>query len=190
MSQVELPIIPCPHHSRIGEQPVCQVVSDLMDRPLSECHTNDSACNHCLKCGVAPQSPNVVTASMSIGVAKRLLDRQFLRETLKRFESHLNKTPLPPTTCVLRGPEVRRVACKPCQADSLIPVKMPVFRCPKHDECTLHNTGTFPRIQACATCGDRLEQYVELQAKWIPPEVLRRIPRRQIDRHLDSERVE
>ena len=185
-----MPEIKCPHRSLSGDQPVCQVVSDLMDRPLAECHTNDSACAYCLQCGIAPQAPNAVTASMSIGVARRTNDPQYLRETLSRFRPYLNKTPVPITTCVLRGPEVRRVACKPCQADSLVSVMMPVFRCPKHNECTLHNVGTFPKIQACATCGDRLEKYVELQAKWIPPEVLLRIPRRQIDRHLDSEGVE
>ena len=174
MSQIN-----CPHRSLSGEQPVCQIVADLMDRPLPECHTNDSACNHCLKCGIAPQVPNAVTASMSIGLAKRTNDPQFLRETLDRFRLHLNKAPTPITTCVLRGPEVRKVACKPCQADSLVPVMMPVFRCPKHVECTLYNVGTFPKIQACATCGDRLEKYIPLDVPRTPDGVLKVIPRRR-----------
>ena len=144
-----MPEINCPHRSLSGEQPVCQIVSDLMDRPLSECHTNDSACAHCLNCGIAPQVPNAVTASMSIGLAKRTEDQQFLREALNRFRPYLNKYAPPVTTCVLRGPEIRKVACKPCQADSLVPVMMPVFRCSKFNEFTLHNVRTIPKIHAC-----------------------------------------
>jgi hypothetical protein len=170
--------INCPHHSQINGQPVCQVVSDLIDRSLAECHTNDSACNHCLGCGVAPQRPNVVTASMAIGVALRSQDDEFSRRTERRFRPYLMAAPRPITACVLRGLEIRKVDCKPCQADSLVPVKVAVYRCPRHQECTLHNTGTFPKIQACATCGDRLEHYVELEATPIPAAVLAAMPRR------------
>lgn len=170
--------IHCPYRSLSGEQPVCQIVADLMDRPLSECHTNDGACAHCLKSSVAPQQPNAVVASMAIGVARRTGDKAFLQRTIERFQSNLDKPPAPITTCVLRGPETRTVACKPCQADSLAPVMMPVYRCPRHDECTLHNTGTFPKIQACATCADRLEKYVELDVRQAPPAVLAAISQR------------
>lgn len=173
--------ISCPYRSLSGLTPVCQIVADLIDRPLAECQVNDSACAYCLQCGIAPQAPNQVTASMAVGVAKRTGDPQYLKSTLDRFRPYLSKLPSAPrvTTCVLRGPEVRQVACKPCQADSLIPVMMPVYRCPRHSECTLHNSGTFPKIQACATCGDRLEKFVPLEAKPAPPAVLAAIHERQ-----------
>jgi len=164
--------VQCQYRSLIGGQPVCQIVADLMDRPLLECHTNDSACEYCVKCSIAPQVPNVVVASMAIGVALRSGDASLQQVTSARFRQHLIPAPKPITTCVLRGPETRTVACKPCQADSLVPVMMPVYRCPRHNECTLHNTGTFPKIQACATCGDRLEKYVELDVRQAPPAVL------------------
>lgn len=169
--------INCPYRTISNQQPVCQIVADLLDRPLFECHTNDSACAHCLQCGIAPQVPNTVVASMSIGVAKRTGEAGYLQETLNRFRSHLTQAAPAVTTCVLRGPEIRQVACKPCQADSLIPVLMPVYRCPNHVECTLHNTGTHPKIKACATCGDRLEQYVPLVSQATPLAVLAAIPR-------------
>jgi hypothetical protein len=165
-------MINCPYYSLHGEQSVCQVVADLMERPLSECHTNPAACRFCLECGIPPQVPNPVTASMAIGVAIRTQDQGYMKATMDRFKNNLLKAPPPVTTCVLRGPEIRQVACKPCQADSLVPVMKPVYRCPKHGECTLHNTGTFPKIKACVGCGDRLEQYVQLDAKVIPPEVI------------------
>lgn len=170
--------IECPHRSVIGEQPVCQVVADLIDRPLAECFTYDQTCASCLSCGIPPQVPNAYTASMAIHAAGKSPDPSFVKTTLARFKSHLNKTPPPVTQCVLRGRETRRVACKPCQAGSLTPVMVSVFSCPRHQECTLHNTGTFPKIQACATCGDRLEKYYELDAKPIPAVVLAAIPRR------------
>lgn len=175
----------CPHRSIASDnpgQPVCQIVADLMDRPLAECHTNDGACAFCLKCGIAPQAPNEVTASMAVGVAMRNGDKEFLKATLYRFRRNLSPSPLPPpaTTCVLRGPEIRKVACKPCQADSLVPVMMPVYRCPRKGECTLHNTGTFPKIQACSTCGERLEKYVQLDTKPLPAAVVAAIPRRGV----------
>lgn len=85
--------------------------------------------------------------------------------------------PRAPTTCIMRGLEIRKVACKPCQADSLTPVTVPVFSRPKHQECTLHNTGTFPKIQACATCGDRLEKSYQLDTRPLPAAVLAAIPR-------------
>lgn len=163
--------INCPFRSMIGEQPVCQIVSDIVERPLSECHTNDSACKYCMGCGIAPQNPNCVTASMSIGVAHRTGDPTFLRQVSVRMAPHLNKAEPPQTACVRRGREVRQVACKPCQADSNVPVMMPVYSCPLHQECTLHNTGTFPRIKACSTCEDRLEKPVPITPKPMSPAV-------------------
>lgn len=173
--------ISCPYRSLSGLTPVCQIVADLIDRPLAECQVNDSACAYCLQCGIAPQVPNEVVASMAIGVAKRTGDPHYLKSTLGRFRQYLSRLPSPPpvTTCVLRGPEVRQIACKPCQADSLVPVMVPVYRCPRHRECTLHNTGTFPKIQACSTCGDRLEKYVELDVRQAPPAVLAAIQQPQ-----------
>lgn len=170
--------IECPYRSVIGEQPVCQVVADLIDRPLAECFTYDQTCASCLGCGIAPQVPNAYTASLAIHAAGKSPDPSFVKTTLTRFKSYLNKTPPPVTKCVLRGPEIRKVACKPCQADSLTPVMVPVFGCPRHQECTLHNTGTFPKIKACATCEDRMENYVHLDTKPIPAVVLAAIPRR------------
>ena len=173
-----MPEIICPQRQMHGDQPVCQIVADLIDRPLSESHTNDSTCTACLKCEIAPQVPNPYTASMVIHVALRTKDTVFIQATLRRFSTYLKKVPPAPTTCVLRGPETRKVACKPCQADSLTPVMVPVFRCPQHQECTLHNTGTFPKLQACATCPDRLEKYVQLDPKPHPPAVLAAIAKR------------
>lgn len=171
-------ILTCPYRELQGAQPVCQIVAEFMGRPLAECHVNDSACVHCLNGQVAPQTPNAVVASMAIGVAARTQDQAFLKRTVDRFRDFLNKPPAPITACVLRGPAVRSVPCKPCQADSPVAVMMPVFRCPRHDECTLHNTGTFPRIQACATCAERLEEYVQIDVRQAPPAVLAAIPQR------------
>lgn len=152
--------IDCRYRALISEggspQPVCQIVAELTDRPLAECHVNDSACAYCLSCGIAPQAPNKVTASMAIGVAMRSGNQAFQRELTSRFR-HLLEPPPPATACVLRGSEIRQVACKPCQGGGNRQVLVPVFACPLHQECTLHNTGTHPRIQACATCAERQE---------------------------------
>ena len=164
--------IQCQYRSLQGTQPVCQVVAELTDRPLGECHVNDSACTFCLACGVAPQAPNTVTASMSLGVAHRLGDQPFLYRMLDRMQPHLTNNTLPPTHCILRGPETRQVPCKPCQAGRLTPVLIPVYRCPIHQECTLHNTGIMPRIKACATCEERLEKSYPLNVKPAPAAVV------------------
>lgn len=161
----------CQYRVLQGTQPVCRIVADLTGRPLGDCHVNDSACTHCLKCGVAPQGPNVVTASMSIGVALRSGAPEFVARMKQRMSPYLTVTPPPQTACIFRGPEVRQVACKPCQAGSLIPVMVPAYRCPKHSECTLFNTGAFPKIKACSTCEDRLEQAYPLEANPAPAEV-------------------
>lgn len=161
----------CEYHSTIDGQSVCRIVAELTDLPLRICHTNDSACEFCLQCGVAPQAPNRVTASMSVH-AGILAGEALGGPITKRMSPHLARAEAPNTTCVLRGPEIRKVDCKPCQADSLVPVSVPVFRCPRHSECTLNNTGTFPKIKACSTCGERLEQYVQLDVKPAPPEVM------------------
>lgn len=167
-----LPVIECQFRQYAAAQPVCRVVADLLDQPLPECHVNDSACAACLASRIAPQAPNPVVASMAIGTARRLADPALLHETINRFHDCLRHAGPPVTTCVLRGPEVRQVPCKPCQAGSLHTVNVAVYRCPRHSECTLHNTGQFPRIHACATCPDRLEQYYPLHANPIPPSVL------------------
>lgn len=167
----------CPYRSLHGEQPVCQVVADLTDLPLALCHTNDSACAYCLKCEIAPQVPNKVTASMSVNAAI-LAGEVKGGDIIKRMKPHLG--PPPNMVCVLRGPEIRKVACKPCQADSLVPVMVPVYRCPRQGECTLHNTGTFPKIQACATCPERLDKYVPLDVKPASTAVVAAIHRRGV----------
>lgn len=169
----------CEYRDQLGDQPVCQIVASLMDLPLADCHTNDSACHACLKHTAAPQTPNAVVASMAIAAASRTGDKAFVRRTIDRFENRIAvAAAVPVTACVLRGPETRQVACKPCQADSLTPVMVPVFSCPKHKECTLHNTGTFPKIKACATCDDRLEKYYQLDTKPLPAPVLTAIAER------------
>lgn len=157
------------------EHPVCSVVAELTERPLGECHVNDSACSFCLKCGVAPHHPNSVTASMAIGVANRSGSAEFLRRTLQRMSPYLTKTPPPLTKCILRGPEVRTVPCTPCQAGGHPSVTIPVYRCPKHVECTLYNTGIHPRIKACATCEERLEEPYQLEAHPTPRSVVEQI---------------
>lgn len=163
--------INCQYRSVIDGQPVCQIVSEITDRPLPECHTNDSACAYCLQCGIAPQSPNKATASMAMGTAQRTEDKVFMRQMSNRVGHVLRSDPAP-TSCFMRGTEIRKVACKPCQADSLVPVIVSVYRCPKHTECTLNNIGTHPRIQACSTCQDRLEKPYQIDAKPVHPEVL------------------
>lgn len=170
--------IPCPHYVLIDGQPKCAVVASLLDLPVAQCETHNGTCTACLGCQIAPQTPNHLTASLAIHAAGKSKDPQYIQATLARFIGYLRQTPPPVTQCVLRGRETRQVDCKPCQANSLTPVKVPVFSCPKHQECTLHNTGTFPKIQACATCGDRLEKYYELDAKPLPAAVLAAIPRR------------
>jgi len=171
----------CPFLYTVANQPTCQVVADLLDRPVADCVTSAAACEHCIRCDTPPQRPNYVTASLAISTVHQLKNDAYLQETIRRLRPFIGQygpPPAPVTTCVLRGPETRTVACKPCQADSLVPVMMPVYRCPWHSECTLHNTGTFPKIQACATCGDRLEKYVELDVRQAPPAVLAAISQR------------
>ena len=164
--------IHCPHRSLSGDLPVCRVAEELSGLPLAECRVNDLACACCLTCGIAPRTPNKVTASMAIGAVARRGDPRSLAEIVTRLRPHLERAAKPRTTCVLRGPLVRRVVCQPCQAGSKTPVLVEVFRCPQHTECTLNNTGMHPRIHACATCAERLEQYYELGARENPPEVL------------------
>jgi hypothetical protein len=112
---------------------------------------------------------------MSIGVAARSGDRTLLQNIATRMKPYLAKQSPPATKCVLRGPEIRQMQCKPCQVDSLKVVMIPVYRCPKHNECTLHNTGTHPRVHACATCQDRLETAYQIDARAAPQVVLDRI---------------
>ena len=164
--------IHCPHRSLSGDLPVCRVAEEFSGLPLAECRVNDSACACCLTCGIAPRTPNKVTASMAIGAVARRGDARQATQIIARLRSHLQQTDSAVTTCVLRGPQVRRVLCKPCQAGGATPVLVQVFRCPRHTECTLNNTGMHPRIHACATCAERLEQYYELGARENPPEVL------------------
>ncbi len=164
--------IACEYRSLDGDQPVCRVVADLTERPLAECHVNDSACTYCLKCGVAPQAPNPVTASMACGVATRSGDPSLSLLMSQRMRPHLVQVPPAALKCILRGPEMRQVQCKPCQAGSLTVVMVPVFRCPQHIECTLHNTGLNPRIKACSTCEEWLEHAYPLEANPAPPPVL------------------
>lgn len=167
--------INCPHRSIRGDAiPVCQIVANVTGMSLEVCQTNDSACGACLKCDIPPQTPNFVVASMAIGAAMREQhpNRQVI---LDRMKPHLNSSPAPTlqnTPCVLRGLETRKQACKPCQAGSNIPVMVPVYRCPTHGECTLQNTGTHPKIQACVTCQERQAEYPQLQTREYPPEIL------------------
>ncbi len=155
--------------------PVCQVVAELTELPLAVCRTNDSACRFCLNCGVAPQQPNEVVASMAIHATVR--SGQPPGPAVARFKGHISQGAPPEITlenmpCVLRGPQTREVPCKPCQAGSLTVVNAPAYRCPKHGECTLKNTGVFPKIQACTTCEDRLPEYPKLVPLVNPPSVL------------------
>lgn len=171
-----MPEIQC-QYRRIQEDrtPLCEVVANLTKLPLVLCHTNDSACEFCLKCGVAPQTPNRATASMSVHAATRNgEDRQ--GATYQRMRQILIDRNPPATAantpCILRGPQIRTQDCPPCQAGSKIPVQVPVYRCQTHGECTIRNTGTHPKIQGCVTCEQRQSTYPRLHTLPTPPEVL------------------
>lgn len=170
-------MIDCQYRSKIDNTPVCQIVADFTQLPLSQCTVNDSACDHCLQCKTAPQAPNVVIASMSVAAAQRSQDPHLMAEMVDRMQPILERRS-PTFPCILRGLERRRVQCKPCQTDSLLVVMVPVFACPRHNECTLHNTGVFPRIKACSTCEERLETGYQIEARPNPPAVIEKMQRR------------
>jgi hypothetical protein len=149
--------IQCPYRTMHGSIPLCQIVAELTDFPLEFCETNDSACDYCLKCGIAPQTPNKVTASMSVNAAERMgephystIAKHMRHVLLSRFEASVETLP-----CVFRGVAFRQQECKPCQAGSLNVVIVPVYHCLAFQECTIRNTGTFPKIKACSTCPER-----------------------------------
>lgn len=150
--------IDCQHLVVIDGQPVCKIVSELTDRPLRECHVNDSACEYCLGCGIAPQTPNPATASMAIGVAMRTKNTAFFQQMVSRVGQHLNKNKPAPTACVHRGEVIGQRECKPCQANGHA-LMVDLFQCPIHGVCTLHATGTHPVVRGCAGCPDRQEVY-------------------------------
>ena len=168
--------ISCPYRSTQQDKPCCQIVADLIDLPLVRCTVNDSACAHCLSLPIAPQTPNSVTASMSIHAAQATGDQALLRETVARMKPHLTKSPpAPPKTpeqvpCILRGKRKRQVECKPCQANGQLMVD--VFHCPKHTECTINNTGLQPKIKGCATCQERLPEAYQIETRPVPSAVL------------------
>ena len=168
--------ISCPYRSTQQDKPCCQIVADLIDLPLVRCTVNDSACAHCLTLQIAPQTPNSVTASMSIHAAQATGDQALLRETVARMKPHLTKSPpAPPKTpeqvpCILRGKRKRQVECKPCQANGQLMVD--VFHCPKHTECTINNTGLQPKIKGCATCQERLPEAYQIETRPVPSAVL------------------
>ncbi len=170
--------IKCDYRSLNGEQPVCRIVADITDRPLVECRVNDSACAHCLGCGVAPQAPNVVTASMAIGVAQRTGDPLFFREMIGRMNPHLRQPQqLTPenTPCIKRGKVIRQQECKPCQQNGGGKF-VPVFACPEFGECTIGNTGVTPKIQGCATCPPDKRCETSYQLTHVnPPEVVKAV---------------
>jgi hypothetical protein len=165
--------INCEYRSLKSDTPLCRVVSELTDLPLDLCETNDSACEFCLKCGIAPQTPNRVTASMAVHAHSRAGTKPSNHVT-----QVLRDTSPPPmlanTPCVFRNQQVREQACKPCQAGGRVPVLVPVYRCNsgKYSECTIRNTGTVPKIQACVTCEHRLSEYPELFPLEVPRAVL------------------
>lgn len=169
-------MIDCPYRSSPHDKPCCQIVADLIDRPLAQCPVNDSACQHCLTLAIAPQTPNCVTASMSIHAAQATGDQTLLREVVNRMRPHLTKSPpAPPKTpeqvpCVLRGKILRQVECKPCQANGQLMVD--VFRCPKHTQCTINNTGLQPKIKGCTTCQERLPEAYQIETRPTPAVVL------------------
>lgn len=175
--------IQCPHRIVANGQPVCEIVQQIVGLPLAQCVVNDSACAHCLSLPIAPQTPNSVTASMSIHAAKATGDQTMLREIITRMRPHLTKSPpAPPKTpeqvpCILRGKILRQVECKPCQANGQLMVD--VFRCPKHTQCTINNTGLQPKIQGCTTCQERLPEAYQIETRPTPQVVLAAIK----DRH-------
>lgn len=167
-------------HRTTDVQPACRIVASLVDLPVVNCPVNDEACRHCLGCGIAPQTPNQAVASLAMLAARRTGDTAFLSLVAARMKPHLRKVPAvtPPTACIRRGPQIRTVECKPCQAGGG-PLMVPVFRCPVHNECTLHNIGVHPRIKACATCDDRLEKSYQIDIRPVPQAVLDQIHARR-----------
>jgi hypothetical protein len=164
--------------------PLCQVVADLNDFPLEICHTNDSACEYCLRSGVAPQAPNQVTASMSVHAAHRYGEANgggTMRRMAPTLRAPATEEPtLENTPCVLRGMPTRQQACKPCQAGGKLAVMVPVYACTVHGECTLRNTGTLPKIQGCVTCQARQSQYAQIDATPLPTAVVDEIRKTKI----------
>ena len=169
--------IDCPHRIVANGQAVCEIVQQMIDLPLTMCRVNDSACAHCLSLPIAPQTPNSVTASMSIHAAQATGDQSLLRETVARMKPHLTKSPpAPPKTpeqvpCVKRGRVIRQQECKPCNAGAGGRL-VDVYGCPDHGQCTVNATGVSPRIQSCSGCETRLEKAYHITAKPLPVEVL------------------
>lgn len=92
--------IDCRFYEVLDAQPVCRVVAAITALPLTECHVNDSACKFCLGCGVTPQTPNVVTASMSISAARRTggpSANEAMHARMKPFLRQLAPAPQPLT---------------------------------------------------------------------------------------------
>jgi hypothetical protein len=145
---------------RADGMPVCQIASELTDLPLELCETNDSACGYCLSCGIAPQAPNRVTASICVTAAMQAgesSDGPIMRRMRSTLMDPVVHATLENTPCVFRGPRIGVVACKPCQAGSLTPMMVAIFGCEVYRTCTFKNTGVHPRIAACVTCASRRE---------------------------------
>lgn len=165
--------INCPFRSDSADGPLCRIVAEVTDLPLELCKTNDSACDYCIQCGIAPQTPNGVVASMALAaqVRAKVQPSQEILRVIPR-ESAVKPT-LDNTPCVFRNQQTREVECKPCQTGDQPPL-VPVYRCNsgKRSECTLMNTGLVPKIQGCVTCPDRLPEYPRLVSLPTPETVL------------------
>lgn len=170
--------IDCPYRTEQHGTAYCQVVSQLLDLPITGCAVSDGACQYCQRLKIAPQTPNHVVAAMSIHAAKRTGDSPFLAATIKTMRPRLERLPARQTACILRGEETRKAPCKPCQAAGG-PLMVPVYACPIHKSCTLYNIGVQPKIQACSTCPDRLEKSYQLDTRPTPPAVLDAIAARK-----------
>ena len=159
--------------------PVCNVVFEITEFPLHTCHTNDSACTHCLTLETPPQAPNRVVASMACHAALRNYEPAN-GPTFQRMQSILrDEEPTPEKLpCVKRGLEVRQQLCKPCQAGGLATKLIPVYSCSQFRECTLRNTGTVPKVQACNTCQSRQPEFAQIEMTTYPPEVLSAITKK------------
>ena len=162
--------ISCPHRKSDSCLIVYSLLSDFTnDITQDDCKITDEACRVCQSLGIDPESPNHVTASISISTCNRL-KLSILRPVMDRMLPHVKRREKPDTRCVLRGIQTRTVPCKPCQSRDGKSGVADVFACPIHRECTLLNTGHTPKIQGCVTCQERQPEYIPIPRAARPPE--------------------
>lgn len=159
--------INCPHRSQAGQQPVCQIVSDVSGLPILDCHVNDDACRHCLELFERPTTPNQVVASMVVVAGSKSGNPDLARSLTRRMQPYLlrlrtagpKRATADELPCIHRGEVLRQVDCELCGD---VGTKIDVHQCNlpgKPQECTAgpwSKTAKEPS-QTCISCSKRSE---------------------------------